>query len=160
MSFRIEPLAGHDRKAFRSGSEPLDSYFRERVGQDIRRRLAACFVAVGEDDAVAGFYTLAATSLVFGDLPEARARKLPHYPVIPAVLLGRLAIDAGHQGKRLGSALVADALLRAARAEIAAYAMVVDAKDDSAASFYRHLGFESLPDDARRLLLPLATFRG
>ena len=63
--YRVERLGKHhDRKAFRCGSESLDRYFRERATQDEQRRLALCFVAVAEqDDAVAGFYTLAATSI-------------------------------------------------------------------------------------------------
>jgi GNAT superfamily N-acetyltransferase len=155
MSYRIEALGKHDRKLFCSGSEPLDRYFRERATQDARRRVASCFVAVAEDGGVAGFYTLAATSLLFGDLSPERAKKLPHYPLIPAVLLGRLAVDQKHRGFGLGGALVVDALRRATLADIAAYAVVVDAKDDDAARFYRHLGFEPLPDEARRLIRSL-----
>ena len=83
------------------------------------------------------------------------AKRLPRYPVIPAVLLGRLAIAKSHQGKRLGGALVADALLRAARSEVMAYAMVVDAKDEAAVRFYEHLGFTRLDDDPRRLIRAL-----
>jgi len=151
----IEPLAAHDRRGFACGSAELDDYFRDRIGQDIRRRVASSFVAIGPDGDVAGFYTLAATSLAFGALPVERARRLPRYPVVPAILLGRLAISLGHQGKRLGSALVADAMMRAGRAEIAGYAMLVEAKDEAAARFYRHLGFESLPDTPGRLIRPL-----
>ena len=72
--------------------------------------------------------------------------------VIPAVLIGRLAVAKAHQGKRLGAALVADAILRATRAEVMAYAMIVDAKDDAAVQFYQHLGFARWGDDQRRLI--------
>jgi GNAT superfamily N-acetyltransferase len=71
--------------------------------------------------------------------------------------MGRLAVDQGYKGQGLGSALLADALGRAARSEVAAYALMVDAKDEVAASFYRHHGFVALPDSPRTLFLPLAT---
>ena len=154
-AYRIEPLAGQDRKAFASGSEPLDRYLREQATQDIRRRVSACFVALGSGGDIAGFYTLAATSLAFSSLSPERAKKLPRYPVVPAVLLGRLAVSIGHQGQRLGSAVVADALMRAARSEIMAHAMVVDAKDEPAARFYEHLGFARLIDAPERLIRAL-----
>lgn len=148
----VELLAGHDRTRFSSGSEALDHYFHQQVTQDVRRRIASCFVAVSDDREVAGFYTLAATSLAFDRLSAERARRLPRYPVVPGVLLGRLAVAKAHQGRRLGAALVADALLRSARAEIAGHILVVDAIDDTAARFYEHLGFEPLAGDPRRLI--------
>lgn len=150
--YAIEPLGSHDRAAFTSGSEALDSYLRERALQDVKRRIASCFVAVAEDGEVAGYYTIAVRGLVFGDLPPERARKLPRYPLIPAILLGRLAVATAHQGRRLGGALVADALARAEASEIMAHAMVVEAKDASAARFYAHLGFEPFPDGPLRLV--------
>ena len=153
--YRIEPLGKQDRATFACGSEELDRYFRERATQDQRRRVSSCFIALDADNAVAGFYTLAATSLVIDLLPVDQVRRLPRYPSIPAVLLGRLAVSRAHQGLHLGGALVADALLRAARAEVMAYAMVVDAKDEQAAAFYEHLGFERLADERRKLIRPL-----
>jgi GNAT superfamily N-acetyltransferase len=151
----IEPLAGQERASFSSGSTALDVYFRQQVTQDVRRRIAACFVAIADGGEVAGFYTLAATSLAFDRLPPERAKKLPRYPVVPAILLGRLAVAKAYQGKRLGGALVADALIRSGRAEIAGHMMIVDAIDDAAARFYAHLGFERLADDPRRLIRPI-----
>lgn len=151
--FIVELLAAHDRASFTSGSDELDRYFRERVGQDIRRRLCACFVAVAETGDLGGFYTLAATSLAFDALSPERAKRLPRYPVVPAILLGRLAISRQYQGKGLGGALVADALMRSARSEIVGHALVVDAKDEPAERFYLHLGFEPLA--GRRLIRPL-----
>ena len=154
--YRIEPLGKHDRVAFCSGSDAVDRYLREQAAQDMRRRIASCFVAVDCSDAIAGFYTIAASSLVLDLLTNDQRRRLPRYPTIPAVLLGRLAVSQAHQGKRLGGALVADALLRAARADVMAYAMVVDAKDEQAAGFYQHLGFMQLGDDPRRLMRALS----
>lgn len=153
--YRIELLRKHDRAGFTSGSAELDHYLRAQASQDMRRRVASCFVAITDDGAVAGYYTIAATSLVLDLLPADRAKRLPRYPTVPAVLLGRLAVAIDHQGRRLGGAFVADALLRASRAEVMAYAMVVDAKDDRAAHFYAHLGFEALAEDRRRLIRAL-----
>lgn len=163
--FRVAPLAAaHDRTPFNSGSEPLDGYFRHQVTQDIRRRVAACFVALALTGAgeqrIAGYYTLASASLLLSDLPADIGKKLPRHPSVPAVRMGRLAIDLNFKGQGLGGALLADALDRAARSEIAAYALVVDAKDDLAAAFYHHHGFIALPESPLTLFLPLATARG
>ncbi len=152
--------AAHERKTFNSGSEPLDRYLREQVTQDVRRRVAACFVASEDGTRVAGYYTLASASLLLAELPASTGKKLPRYPTVPAVRMGRLAVDKGFKGQGLGGALLADALGRAARSEVAAYALMVDAKDDTAASFYRHHGFIALPDSPRTLFLPLATVQG
>ena len=157
MPFRVTLLdATHDRAAFSSGSEPLDGYFRRQVTQDIRRRVTACFVALTREQRVAGYYTLASASMLLGDLPASMANKLPRYPSVPAVRLGRLAVDEVFKGQGLGGALLADAVNRTARSEIAAYALVVDAKDEAAAGFYRHHGFIALPEVPLTLFLPLA----
>ena len=149
--------SAHDRTTFNSGSAPLDRYLREQVTQDVRRRVAACVVATTDGKRIAGYYTLASASLLLGELPASIAKKLPRYPTVPTVRMGCLAIDQGFKGQVLGSAMLADALIRAARSEVAAYALMVDAKDDAAANFYRHHAFIALPDSSRILLLPLAT---
>ena len=156
--FLVAPLdAAHERTGFHSGSDPLDRYLREQVTKDIRRRVAACFVALADGQRIAGYYTLASASLLLADLPASICKKLPRYPTVPAVRMGRLAVDQTFKGQGLGGALLADTLDRAARSEIAAYALIVDAKDESAAAFYRHHGFIALPDSSRTLFLPLAT---
>jgi len=156
--FQLVPLAAtHDRTAFRSDSEPLNRYLREQVTLDIRRRVTACFVALAGGQRIAGYYTLSSASLLLADLPAGTGKKLPRYPTVPAVRMGRLAVDRAFKGKGLGGALLADALDRAARAEIAAFALIVDAKDEEAGAFYRHHGFISLPDSPLTLFLPLAT---
>ncbi|MFS8977485.1 GNAT family N-acetyltransferase [Cupriavidus necator] len=158
--YRVSPLdVALHRTQFHSGNELLDRYFRETVSQDIRRRVAACFVATSSDGSIAGYYTLASASVLLDKLPASIAKKLPRYPTLPAVRLGRLAVDKTHRGKGLGGALLADALERAIRAEIAAYALLVDAKDDAAAAFYKHHGFIALPESPLTQFLPLATYR-
>lgn len=157
--YRIEALGPqHRRDDFFSGSEALDWYLRERAGQDLRRRIASPLVLISAaTDDVAGYYTLSATSLDLTVLPPELVRKLPRHPTVPATLLGRLAVHGEYQGRGLGAALLADAIQRAARNEIASFALVVDAKDDRARSFYEHHGFLGFQDDARRLFLPLAS---
>jgi ribosomal protein S18 acetylase RimI-like enzyme len=156
--FQLAPLdAAHDRTTFNSGSKPLDRYLQEQVTQDVRRRVAACFVALADGQRIAGYYTLASASLLLADLPASTGKKLPRYPTVPAVRMGRLAVDQTLKGQGLGGALLADALDRAARSEIAAYALMVDAKDEAAAAFYRHHGFIALSDLPLTLFLPLAT---
>jgi GNAT superfamily N-acetyltransferase len=155
--FNIAPLdPAHDRNAFECGVPALDRYLREQVTQDIRRRIANAFVALDPAGAIAGFYTIAATGLPMTDLPAEDARRLPRYPLLPAVLLGRLAVARSAAGQGLGAALVVDALGRALRAEPAVFAMVVEAKDEAAAGFCRHLGFAPFVSRPMSLFLPLA----
>ena len=149
--------ASHDRATFQSDSQPLNRYLKEQATQDIRRRVAACFVALADEWRIAGYYTLASASLLLADLPASTGKKLPRYPTVPAIRMGRLAVDQAFKGQGLGGALLVDALDRSLRAEIAAFALVVDAKDAAAAAFYRHHGFMALPDSPLTLFLPLAT---
>ena len=137
----MSPSGDHVREQFCSGSEALDRYFQTQASQDIKRRLAACFEAVGQDtQAVAGYYTLTATSVALSAFPMEIAKKLPRYPVVPAVLLARLAVIGSYQGQGLGGILLADALNRVSRAEFGVFALVVDAKDEVAQRFYEHRG--------------------
>lgn len=148
-----------DRSNFACGVESWDRYFRTQVSQDIKRRVTACFTAVDTRGRVAGYYTLASASLLLTDLPVSMAKKLPRYPRVPAVRMGRLAVDQTYKGEGLGAALLADALRRALKADIAAYAFVVDAKDELAAQFYAHHGFMATADNPLFLYLPLATVK-
>ena len=149
--------SSHDRTRFNSGSAPLDNYFSQQVAQDVRRRVTTCYVALTREQRIAGFYTLASAALLLSELPADKAKKLPRYPTVPAVRMGRLAVDRDFKGSGLGGALLADALDRAMRAEIAAYALVVDAKDEPAAAFYRHHGLIAFAGQSLTLFLPLAT---
>ena len=160
--YRIEPLVpDHRRAAFSSGSPALDRYLREQAGQDMRRNVARVFVLCPDESTdVAGYYCLSAASLDYRELPPHLARRLPRYPVLPAVLLGRLAVDARYQGRGLGRLLLVDALrrsLRVGQSDIAAMAVVVDAMDEAAARFYERHEFVRLPDQPSRLILPMPT---
>ena len=157
--FRLEALASsHDRSTFASGEARLDRYFQTQATQDIRRRIANCFVAVEiVTGQVAAYYTIASASVPTPDLPPDEAKRLPRYPTMPAVRIGRLAVDLRYQGFGLGKALLADAALKAMTAAPASFALLVDAKDDQAMKFYKHHGFRQLGGLPRVLFLPLAT---
>lgn len=153
--YAIEPLASHhDRGQFDCGVETLDRYLRQQASQNARKNVAAVFVAVlNGSPAVLGFYTLAMAAVRLHDLPAETARRLPRYPAVPAVRLGRLAVDVSARGQGVGALLLIDALHRALRSEIAWTAVVVDAKDAAARGFYAKFGFTPLADSELNLYL-------
>jgi len=148
----------HDRDSFDCGVPLLNHYLSHVASQDIRRKAAAVYVMVSEDQPkrIVGFYTLSATSIELSALPADIIKKLPRYPEIPAILIGRLARDLKYPG--VGSLLLADALIRSARVarEIAASFVVVDSKSDAATRFYEKFGFLSLPRLPQRMFLPMS----
>ncbi len=147
---------GRVGRGFESGVELLDRYLRVQAGQDARKNMAAPFVLVLPDGAVGGYYTLSATAVNLAELPAQTARKLPRYPLVPATLLGRLAVDRRHRGKGYGRFLLADALFRCVRSEIASFAVIVDAKDENARRFYERESFMPFPDQPMKLFRPMA----
>lgn len=155
--FQIVPLpveySRKKRECFHSGSVPLDRYFQERVTQDTRNNLAKCFVALS-GDRIAGFYTLSASSITLHELPGDRRKRL-RYPFIPTVRIGRLAVDIDFRGQRLGSLLMYNSTMRIRNTPIGVYAMEVDAKDETAKSFYLHHGFIPLESRPSTLYLPV-----
>lgn len=168
---RVEALGPHhDRDGFSCGVPALDGYLKRQAGQDQQRKVATCHVAVNPAVAraatstpgsvpVLGYYTLSNYGLKLRELPADVTRRLPKYPMVPAALLGRLAVAREYQGAGLGELLLADALKRTLRVaeEIAIHAVVVDAIDPAAAAFYARYGFVPFPGEQLRLFLPLAT---
>jgi predicted N-acetyltransferase YhbS len=108
-----------------------------------------------ESGVVAGFYTLCAGSAPLAELPETILRRLPRYPEVPIALIGRLAVSLSFRGRGLGGAMLWHAAETARRSEVAVFALVVDAKDDEASTFYRLHGFSALDAAGKRLMLPL-----
>jgi GNAT superfamily N-acetyltransferase len=157
VDVRFAPLGpDHDRSAFDCGSEPLNRYFKDMVSQDMRRQVTRCFVACeATSGRIAGYYTMAAAEVPMSVVTPDVARKLPRYPALPAARIGRLAVDLNFGGRGVGSALIVNAHRQASASDIAAYALLVDAKDETAAAFYRHLAFIPFPSDPRKLFLPL-----
>jgi ribosomal protein S18 acetylase RimI-like enzyme len=158
--FVIEPLSPvHDRSDFSCGVPVLDEYLARRAGQEARGHFAKCFVAVASDVArVAGFYTLSATSVGVSDLPPDILRRSPRYPKVPAALIGRLAVDSRFRGRGLGEALLLDAVHRALYSDTAVFSVVVEAKDEAAAAFYRKYEFAPFVGSPRALFLPVGYF--
>jgi predicted GNAT family N-acyltransferase len=160
FDYGVEPLhASHHRDAFRSGAPELDNYLHHQAGQDARRKAAAPFVLAGRDGIVLGYYTLSAYSVRAAQLPETAAKRLPRYPLLPATLLGRLAVDASCRGMGRGRFLLMDALYRSWRntSEVASVGVVVDALDEHAQAFYLHHEFQPLADHPAKLFLAMVT---
>ena len=158
-SYRIEPLdKRHDRSRFNSGIEALDIYLRNLAGQDLKRDVASVFVAVKPDTyEICGYYTLAAGSIPYVSVSADERKGLPKYESLPAVRLGRLAIDKNHQGRRLGEFLLYDAFKYAASQSIAWKFFIVDSKDH-AINFYLKFGFKAFVDDRTRLYIRRDSF--
>jgi GNAT superfamily N-acetyltransferase len=156
----VEPLGdSHDRTGFHCGIVELDTYFRDQIGQDARRKIAAPFVMLAPGGTIVGYYTLSAYGVLIGELPDAVAKRLPRYPLLPATLLARLAVHAEHRGRKLGRLLLMDALHRSWKntSEIASIGVVAEAIDDPARTFYRHHEFQPLVEHPNKLFSSMAT---
>jgi GNAT superfamily N-acetyltransferase len=160
-SYSFEALADHDRAAFACGIAELDDYFRQQASQDARRKVAAPFVMMDSKRRIVGYYTLSAYGIRSTQLPPAVAKKLPKYPLIPATLLGRLAVSREHQGQKLGRLLLMDALHRSWRntVEVASVGVVAEAIDEAARKFYLHHEFIPLLDHSRKLFIAMGTIQ-
>lgn len=161
LQVSIEPLnSGHNREEFDCGEESLNRYLRQYASQHQKKNIGRIYVATARDDRrVLGYYTLTNGSVSFQSVPQSKG--LPREYPIPVILLARLAIDRSMQGKGMGAVLIFDALKRAAEvAEISAtYAVIVDAIDEKAKTFYEHYHFEESSDDPMRLFLPMHDIR-
>jgi GNAT superfamily N-acetyltransferase len=151
---RVDVLApAHDRAAFACGVDSLDRYLKTQASQDVRRKANAVFVLVevAAPSVILGYFTLCATSLAPGDVPEAARKHIPRYPLVSATLLGRLAVARGRHGQGLGSILLARALRRAWESadSVGSCMVVVDAIDEGAAGFYAAHGFSRLGGSLR-----------
>jgi GNAT superfamily N-acetyltransferase len=161
MNLTIAALADlHERQRFSCGVEALDRWFHDQAGQSHRKRRTTVWVATeaAAPNLPLGYYSLAPFHLAFDDAPEALRRKLPKDPLYVA-LIARLAVSTAARGRGLGGILLIDAVKRAYQAslQIPTHGVVVHAKDESAAAFYRHFGFLAFADDALHLYLPMAT---
>ena len=148
----------HDRASFSCGVPELDEYRLRRAAQHRRKGVSAVYVLTESEDpgTILGYYTLSAAQIESAELADAHKSKLPRYPV-PCFRMGRLASLADRQGSGLGRVLVGLAVTRCleARKQVAAYALIVDAKDASAKAFYEHYGFTACVDSPMTLYLPL-----
>ena len=160
-TYRLEPLAKlHDRDGFHCGAASLDLYLKTQASQDMRRKANAVFILAQQDapSRIVGYFTLCATGLAPGGIPDAARKHLPRYPMVSATLLGRLAVATEFQGRGVGGILLAKALEKAyeSAAHVGSSMVVVDAIDERAAKFYAAHGFLPLPE-SMRLVLPMHT---
>lgn len=156
--FVSEALGKQDRTGFTSGHDRIDSYFRNVVTQDIKRKYAVCYVLSDKESGqIAGFYTLSSHTIALTELPPETARKLPRYPSVPAVLIGWLGRDLTFRGQQIGTLLLADAIRRLVHSPVGAHAICADAIDEAAAAFYREHQFMPLVSRPMSLFLPMKT---
>jgi GNAT superfamily N-acetyltransferase len=153
----------HDRTPFDCGSADQTRWFREYALQAQQSDTARVYVVCRRSNAaVAGYYALSAGSVEPEDASERMAAGTGGYPV-PIVILTRLGVDLGDQGRGLGLALVRDAILQVAAVstQIGVRALLIHAESLAAARFYRHFdtAFAELPGDPLRLILLLKDIR-
>jgi predicted GNAT family N-acyltransferase len=151
----------HNRKAFECEEQQLTDYIKKQVSQDIKKRLAVCFVAIDSDNNVIGYYTLSSESLGREQIPDKYLKKVPQNYNAPVILLGRLARNITAKGTGLGEHLLLDALFRAftlSEESIGAMAVIVDPMNQFAIKFYKKYGFEQLPD-SEKMFLPMSTIK-
>lgn len=155
----IEPLdpSRHDRASFSCGKAQLDRFLREQADQERRRGVSQTYV-LARGDRILGYYSLAATAIDLSLVPPEIGRKLPRYPLLPAILLARLAIDASCAGRGRGEYLLIDALKVSLETSnrVGAIFVVVDAIDSDAAGFYAHMGFRAFADRPLKLFLRMS----
>lgn len=148
----------HTRSQFDCGVKPLNEYLKTRSGQELKRNISFPYMMTFEgENQVRGFYTLSASSVLLNDLPPKLA-KVTRYDFVPAVLIGRLALDKSLRGQGYGQILLVDALRRISRSkDFAVMLVIVEAKDQEAVNFYTRFGFENLEDDNKRMFIPFKT---
>ncbi len=160
MVFKIEPLnrKRHKRGNFSCGIDSLDCYIQKQASQDLKKRITAVFVLVDfPRTEVIAYYTLSAYIVEITELDNSLAKGLPRYPLLPATLLGRLAVDCNYRGQHLGELMLIDALKKAleATASVASLAVIAEAVDETAANFYRKYGFQEFQRNPNKLYLPM-----
>jgi GNAT superfamily N-acetyltransferase len=162
MIYLTENLnSNHRRKEFSCGKEMLDNYLQKQANQNIKKKLAACFILNDETNLIRGYYTLSNNSIPQNLIPNEFQKKLPKsYTLIPTTLLGRLAVDKRFQSKGVGKLLLIDALKRSYEISksIGSFAVIVDPIDKESEDFYDKFGFIKLPDSGK-MFLPMKTIK-
>ncbi len=151
-----------DRKGFDCGDDKLNRYLREIVSQDEKRGLAKCYICCKENEPyrIVGFFTLSSSCVYREMLPdEINKIKKKHiaYDSVPVILIGRLAVDTEYQGKGIGILILIHALKIASEIsrKVGVLAVMVDAKSNEVVEFYKRFGFESLPENPKRLVVSI-----
>lgn len=157
--FLVERISrDHVRASFDCGKAPLNEYLHRYALQNDKRNLSRAFVAIDDKSQVWGYFAISASSVAASAFPKSAVKNLPNYPV-PVALITRLAVDSEMRGIGLGARLLVEAFKRIAEAleYLAVRAVVVDALDNEARSFYRKYGFVEFDDEPMRLFLPVET---
>jgi predicted GNAT family N-acyltransferase len=160
MVLKIELLDNrkHNRSDFCCGKDSLDNYICKQASQDLKKRVSTVFVLVDDPSLnVLAFYTLSSYTVDIAVLDEAFTKRLPRYPLLPATLLGRLAVDERQKGQGLGALMLVDALQKALHAstQVASLAVIAEALDESASNFYMKYGFRQFRQNPMKLYLPM-----
>jgi predicted GNAT family N-acyltransferase len=160
MALKVELLDTkiHYRDYFDCGVESLNRYLKKTASQDLKRKVATVFVLVDEpENKVIAYYTLSAFTIEVKELDLSLSKKLPRYPLLPATMLGRLAVSLECHRQNLGRLMLIDALKRALKntEQVASVAVVVEAIDPKAARFYQKYGFVPFVSNPSRLYLPM-----
>jgi GNAT superfamily N-acetyltransferase len=148
----------HKRVSFSCEEQSLTDYLRKQASQDVKRKVALCFVHADASGTIKGYYTLSADSIDKALLPDELKKKMP-YKNLPVTLLGRLARDSQFKDQGIGELLLADALRRAyqASSEVASFAVVTDPINEKARKFYESFGFVSL--ESGRMFITMETVK-
>lgn len=166
----IEPFdpEKHDRTAFSCGVEQIDNFFKKTANKLSKADNSRIYVMTAPDSALIGFYALNAHAIDYHDLPQKYARSRPANGSIPAAFLSMIGVDRRHSGQGFGGDLLIDALMRIARTseEIGIAVVILDVLDNGDAdlvarrkALYAKYGFQPLPSNPLRMLLPVATIR-
>ncbi|SFP91517.1 hypothetical protein SAMN03159463_05144 [Mesorhizobium sp. NFR06] len=161
-AWQEEPIAkSHDRASFDCGDEQMNDFLRRFARQSHEQNASKTFCAVDSParNRILGFYTIAPSALAHEQVPTAMTKGLARHEV-PAFKLARLATDLTVAGQGLGGQLLAAAALRCLRvaAEGGGLLLIIDAKSEGAANWYREYGAEPLSEKPLTLVMPLATF--
>ncbi|GGA32587.1 MULTISPECIES: GNAT family N-acetyltransferase [Rhodobacterales] len=168
--FEIQPFDHkvHDRAAFSCGVPQIDNYLKLTAKKGSKADVVRVWVVIDAKSQIVGFYGINMHSVDVKDMPPAYAKRAMNHGMLPAAFIAMIGVDANQQGNGIGSALVADALSRIARAsdDIGTCVVMLDVFDDGEAaavarrkSYYEDFGFIPLPDQPLRLFMPIATIR-
>ena len=158
----------HERASFCCGVGQIDNYLKLTAKKGVKADLVRIWVLVDPARKIVGFYGLNMHAVAAQDMPQTYAKKAMRHGTLPAAFIAMIGVDLNHQGKGLGGVLLADALSRIGRisAEIGTCAVLLDVIDDGDAetilrrkTYYESFGFQSLPDQPRRLFMPIQTVR-
>lgn len=168
--FTIQPFdpKTHDRAAFSCGVPQIDNYLKLTAKKGTKADVVRIWVVIDTENNIVGFYGINMHAIDVKEMPASYKKKAMKHGLLPAAFIAMIGVDEKCQGNGLGSALVADALDRIARAseEIGTCVIMLDVFDEGDVdavtrrkSYYESFGFAPLPNQPLRLFIPVATAR-